>query len=1739
MIFKHTENIIFNKKGALYILLFIAFINPAKLIADDYFWIGGSGNWSDINHWATISGGSVLHIQAPTVADDVFFDANSFPIVNSEVNINQKNAICHDMTWINVSNQPFLSGNDTTSLRIYGSLTLAPDMTFGYEGDLYFEATTTGQIIESANNEFICDINLQGNGGAWELTDGFQSSRNLSLIRGSFITNGNNFTATSFQSTSNEQRELILGNSFIKVNTWSLNAENLILEASQTNFEVLTSLENNNGNRLIYNNAIFTGLSSSLTGQNSYAVFNVLSFQNGNVSGDFTIDTLTFSGDGQVSGNDSINYLKYVGFGNLAGGEHNVKLLKAKDFCNIEGNNQIDSLWVTGAAIINGMNTIKYAKLKNTALITEQNTFNELYISREAYIAGNNQADLAFLNGNSWITGNNTFDDLNFREGCTYTLGINSVLTVNNQLNAIGTCYEPIRILSDTNGVQSTIVKNNGPFVGEYLSLRDIKAEGSTPFIANTSVDLGNNTNWTIQTTNGIDLFWVKGQGNWSDPSHWDESSGGPGGHCPPTEIDNAIFDGNSFSASGQQVNINIYNAVCRDMNWEEATSPAPTLIGPDTCNIRIFGSLYFNPTMNNAFLGDVFFEAVESGKIIRSANNSFNYNIWFNGRNGFWDLEDELTVLNDLFFQQGGVKTRGNDIRCRTFSSTDTTTRHLNLGISTVTMLGLMTDVWIMNGMNLTLLADSSLLISRRSEADIVSINAPVQHPLIYHNVEFYGDKSRLRNQGAYCKYNLVTFSGNVNETRGDCTIDTITYHGILGQIYNSDTIKTAIFNAPGGWVDGEHIIEIAYFYDDATVTGKCVIDTALFYSRAAILDSNYIDTAIVYHTARIEGHNTFRTATLLGDGDFYGENTFDDLTLSKAQNYYLEHSLTQTINNNLNLNGRCTGPIIIQSTENTFEANIHKVNGPVEGNYLSLRDIHASGSNLPFKALNSVDLGNNEGWDITTADPLELYWVNGSGYWSDSLHWDGVSGGPGGYCVPTPIDNVYFDENSFTQQGDSVKIDFTNATCHNMNWTGAKTQSMLFGHDTTNLRIYGSLKLNPTMVNNFKGNWYFETTEADHTLETFGKPFFNTMTFQGIGGEWKLLDNPDTIFGIVFKHGILDLSNRKIVCGFFNSNFINSRTLDISNDSINTIKDNTNSWHLNTANLTFNGENSVITSAANNGVVRTEGGGIIHYNNVNFKRSSRIYSIATEAKYNNIIFESNGSVIGNCTIDTLIIKGSGNINDSDTINYAHILGMNGNLVGGSHQVNTIIFDNAGSISGSNVIDSTIIHGAGNIEGMNQINKTLIIGGKAVISGQNNLESTILMGNGLISGANHFTSLKLTPNNLYELEENTTQFISENLFVRGNNCFPITLRSQLQGSQALISMPDNRVVSGDFVEIRDINAGGGATYFAGNFSSDLSNNIGWIFDNAPGYIYGFANDTTICEADVTIIGTQNFNPDNNTTFLWHDGSSGSDYLVKPDDTIAYVTVNYANDCAFQDTISIHRFPSPDVELGGDRTVCEHDTILPLQFTAGVDFLWHDGTTKPYIIISNTGIYTLEVSNEFGCTRQDDIYVEVTPAPIVFLGNDTIIRPGDQILLDAGNPGASYFWSSGDTSQTIMGQSKQTYWVGVNNLGCMAFDTIFIDEFPPCVIAVPTAFSPNGDGINDILYVRGNNFKEFELMVFNRWGELVFSTKDSGIGWDGTYQGEAQAMDSYNYYLKGICIDGQITSSKGTITLLR
>src|SRR5436190_6102708 len=158
----------------------------------NYYWIGGSGDWNDLNHWATTSGGSIHHGQIPTALDDVFFDANSFTSPSPTVTLNVTEALCNNMDWTGAGNNPEFYGTIFNTLKIYGSLTLAPVMKLNFFGLVSFEATTPGKTITSLGQIFLySSIAFNGVGGSWTLSDSLSLTAfgNINLNNGILNTN--------------------------------------------------------------------------------------------------------------------------------------------------------------------------------------------------------------------------------------------------------------------------------------------------------------------------------------------------------------------------------------------------------------------------------------------------------------------------------------------------------------------------------------------------------------------------------------------------------------------------------------------------------------------------------------------------------------------------------------------------------------------------------------------------------------------------------------------------------------------------------------------------------------------------------------------------------------------------------------------------------------------------------------------------------------------------------------------------------------------------------------------------------------------------------------------------------------------------------------------------------------------------------------------------------------------------------------------------------------------------------------------------------------------------------------------------------------------------------------------------------------------------------------------------------------------------------------------------------------
>ena len=188
------------------------------------------------------------------------------------------------------------------------------------------------------------------------------------------------------------------------------------------------------------------------------------------------------------------------------------------------------------------------------------------------------------------------------------------------------------------------------------------------------------------------------------------------------------------------------------------------------------------------------------------------------------------------------------------------------------------------------------------------------------------------------------------------------------------------------------------------------------------------------------------------------------------------------------------------------------------------------------------------------------------------------------------------------------------------------------------------------------------------------------------------------------------------------------------------------------------------------------------------------------------------------------------------------------------------------------------------------------------------------------------------------------------------------------------------------------------------------------------------------------------------------------------------------------------------------------------------------------------GTYIDTLSGATGCDSVVTTNLNVYNLPVIQLTSDTSIMLGNIIDLIASG-GNSYFWNTGETTSSISVSPTQstTYTVlATNGPNCAdtAYVTIIVEEIGG--LFTPNIFSPNGDGSNDVFYVRGAGFSEFLLIIYNRWGEKVFESTDNTIGWDGTFNEKPVNPGVFVYYIFAkYTLDDTEVTKKGNITLIR
>jgi len=364
------------------------------------------------------------------------------------------------------------------------------------------------------------------------------------------------------------------------------------------------------------------------------------------------------------------------------------------------------------------------------------------------------------------------------------------------------------------------------------------------------------------------------------------------------------------------------------------------------------------------------------------------------------------------------------------------------------------------------------------------------------------------------------------------------------------------------------------------------------------------------------------------------------------------------------------------------------------------------------------------------------------------------------------------------------------------------------------------------------------------------------------------------------------------------------------------------------------------------------------------------------------------------------------------------------------------------------------------------------------------------------------------------------------------------------------------------------LNASGGVTYAWNNGASTQSTTVNpsvtstyivtvtangcTASDNVTVTVMPVVNaaasiDQTICQGDSTAILAAG-----GTIYSWSNGMTGSTVYVNPVATTTYIVTVSNGGCSDTDDVTVTVNPAPSAEAGSDQVICTGNNVV--LFTSGGDhYLWSNGDTTASITVSplSTTLYTLTVSIG-SCYATDNVVVAVNPSPdAAFTAIDTTVGVNENVIFSDQSIGAdSWEWHFGDGTTSAEQNPVHTYadngyytiiLIVTNAEGC-SDSLIMIDYvhvFGDADFFIPSCFTPNNDGENDILYVRGTNIDNLDFKVYDQWGIIVFETTDITKGWDGTYNGTPLPIGNFVYRVKILAPGGEPVSKEGIVSIVR
>lgn len=1611
----------------IFILVTCFFSATLSLKAVDYYWVGGTGNWSDTLHWATTSGGNIFHGQIPQADDDVWFDANSFLQAGEEVVIDVARAVTRDLVINDFGNAPIFRNTVASTLEINGGLSVANTVQYQFTGRVVFSGNGN-HSIRTGGHILGRDISFSNPEGVWTVLD------DLSIQNTVFVSQG---SAT------------FLGD----------------IECAYLHVNPDEAADN----------------CSSL-----------------------------FEGDIFLSGNNT-----------TSGGQPFEPLKINRAFANVQFEpNSTISLTNTAVTLsVVGDGAIQFPNVEFT---------NSTGVQQVNIVGGNYIIQQLSFGSTGFIHSSGTILDLSLAVGRTYSFGANQDFTIEN-IQANGSCENSIYLISTVIGTSANIFTNT-TLRGDFLNIRDLNI-ASGNFMVTNGKDLGNNSGWDINDLGTQTLYWIGGEGLWQDQNNWSYTSGGVGGACIPTPIDNVVFDDNSFNGNGQVVELSAPLSYCRNMTWVGTTGvPIFRNVG---LQLNVSGSLTFEENMQIDNRGIIRMNSFHTDQTILSASQDLGTDFRIEGIGSNYELLSDFYVRGRILHVHGGLTSGGHDIRTNNYFSNYTTSRRLDLSNGSLTLEG-GRGFWDVNSTNYTLLAAQSTI--------------QVLGAIVVNN-------------------------------RGD------------GQLYFS---KMTI----GAWGN--------------------------------VRSFNSVDARFEY-------------LSIAENGFLSGNQQMDTLRIHAGYNYDFNGGSTFTINR-LESIGDCNNPVNIKSNRPGREAIFQTDFDNSEISYTQVQDIHVRGAGR-MESVFGVDNGNTTGWIIPNDPGRDLYWVGNSGDWNDVNHWSLTSGGPGGACIPTSIDNVIFDQNSFSILNQVVRGGVV--YFHDMTWAGVVGEPAI---DVLETYVYGSLRLDDAMEVN---RWNFIRLSGngiDEVLDTRGKTIVHLWL--NAEGQWSM-EAPFNASGQFF---------------FYNGGLI-TRGHPIIAERIRMWEADNLTFHLGASRIDLFGSGATVPQFAqyqSAGVLNFDPGtsniNINHpdgyvlagtnelsFHNLNFTPTTGQGRLevrtADRIAYSSIEFNNDGLILDEHIIDTLIFSPGHTYtlqsNRTQTINqHLQVMGSpcdpiilnatstgspatiqktdglvrgdyiqmrdqigDGTFNAGQHSTNVAnsntgwVFESIDEaqadigVLGPDTIlcrDSLItidpypFHSAtyawsdGDTAAVKTLSDPGLYWVDISLSANCTFRDTILIEPQIISGTDLGIDTTLCEGQTldlnveidggsYEWNDGSTdsrfQISSPGIYsveVLWQGCVNQDTISVQYNPNPVPNLGDDQFACRDENIVLSPNASYDEIIWSdGSSDAMLTTSVSdtiWVEIEELGCItrdsiivtfYDHENflgpDTNYCEGttlrlDIPLDGLSNYR--------WNDGST-NDFLEMNAPGVYSVEIT-REDCRLTDTVVVNELLLPRLELPRDTSYCEGDVVLLDPNTNADSVRWSTNAQSNSIEVDMEGNYTIEAWRR-GCMNSSMTTVFMDERPTVDFGPDTSICVQRPLVLSVNAPGATLLWNDGGFESTRVVTSTGYHAVTINRGVCSVLENIavVVEDCLEFKVFTPNAISPNNDGNNDEFlpfFDPAITIHDYELKIFDRWGNLLFVSDDVNTGWDGTWNGTLQQGGTYVYAMRFEFTDeleSSIEDIEGSIALIR